>query len=95
MEYKAIKYRYDKGVEGISDIMYCVTGKGGGGLAIMPLILEIEVCDIRKDEGLRFRKDKDILPCITEHIHKDGGGQYTCLIIEKYECESDKDRGSV
>ena len=36
--------------------------------------MEIIVCDIRNDEGLRFRKDKDILPCITEHIHKDGGG---------------------
>lgn len=32
------------------------------------------MCDMRTDEGLRFRKDKDILPCITEHIHKDGGG---------------------
>ena len=34
----------------------------------------IVVCDIRNDEGLRFRKDREILPCITEHIHKDGGG---------------------
>lgn len=43
---------------------------------------QIIVCDIRNDEGLRFRKDKEILPCITEHIHKDGGGQYSCLIME-------------
>ena len=35
--------------------------------------MEIVVCDLRKDEGLRFRKDKDILPCIISHIFKDGG----------------------
>lgn len=28
---KAMKYRYDKGVEGISDIMFCISAKGGGG----------------------------------------------------------------
>ena len=37
-----MKWRYDRGVEGISDIMYCVTGKMGGGLAILPLIIEYE-----------------------------------------------------
>lgn len=47
------------------------------------------MCDMRTDEGLRFRKDKDILPCITEHIHKDGGGSRTCLIMEIYENKSD------
>lgn len=40
--YLAMKYRYDKGIEGISEIMYCITTKGGGGLAILPLIIEIE-----------------------------------------------------
>ena len=55
---------------------------------------QIIVCDIRNDEGLRFRKDKDILPCITEHIHKDGGGQYSCLIMEIYEHESSRDAES-
>lgn len=41
-QYLAIKYRYDKGIESISDVMYCVTGKSGGGLSILPLICEIE-----------------------------------------------------
>ena len=40
----------------------------------------IIVCDIRNDEGLRFRKDEDILPCITEHIHKDGGVNTVVLL---------------
>ena len=55
--------------------------------------MEIIVCDIRNDEGLRFRKDKDILPCITEHIHKDGGGQYSCLIMEYEVCDFRFDEG--
>ena len=55
--------------------------------------MEIIVCDIRNDEGLRFRKDKDILPCITEHIHKDGGGQYSCLIMEIEVCDYRYDEG--
>ena len=55
--------------------------------------MQIIVCDIRKDEGLRFRKDKDILPCITEHIHKDGGGQYSCLIMEYEVCDYRFDEG--
>ena len=42
--------------------------------------MEIVVCDIRNDEGLRFRKDKDIIPCITEHIHKDGGVSTVVLL---------------
>lgn len=45
--------------------------------------MEIIACDIRKDEGLRYRKEKEILPCITAHINKNGGGNYCCLIIEK------------
>lgn len=53
--------------------------------------MEIVVCDIRYDDGLMFRKDKDIIPCITEHIHKDGGGSYSCLIMEIYEYESCRD----
>lgn len=35
---------------------------------------EIIPCDIRMDEGLRFRTDNDVIPCIVSHIHKDGGG---------------------
>lgn len=54
--------------------------------------LDIRVCDIRNDEGLRYRSEDEIMPCIVSHIFKDGGGQYCCLIMEIRDERNNNDR---
>lgn len=38
-----------------------------------------QVCDARMDEGLRYRKDPGILPCIPAHM-KNLTGDYSAMI---------------
>lgn len=38
-----------------------------------------QVCDARMDEGLRYRKEKDIIPTLTSHL-KSLKGDYTSMV---------------
>lgn len=68
--YLAMKFRYDKGIEGVSEIMYCVTGKSGGGLAILPLIVEIEGKEMTLQERIdeMYRQLETTKPTSTKKI---------------------------
>ena len=75
-----------------SPISCSVSAPKPGGLAILPLVIEIdereemkeyEVCDFRYDEGFRPRLEKDIMPTLTTHQHDGGGYQETLWPLKK------------
>ena len=43
---------------------------------------EIEVCDARYDEGLRSRREKQIVPTLTSHL-KNFKSDYSSMILER------------